>query len=409
MKPIKTTKKALRRFLLEHQQLLNPTIVNIHSPLHERVYQMITQLECVQLDPVAAVSTNQHLVLSARIPNLPPEVLNDLLSTNHIFEYFANAACIIPMEDYPIFEPKRKAIEARLLPELSALGTVAEEVLQRLDDEGPLPAKAFTSDQIVHGYWDNQAASTKATSHALNLLMDMAHIRVVERVGKQRLYDLTRRTVPPALLEQAERIDPKVALHALLQKYLRAYRVFEPSDARFGWQKLTAKERRESIAQGVQAEHIIPVQIEGVERLYYILTADAKKLMEHIGDEQHNEVQDGQSIYFLPPLDNLLWSRQRLEDLFDFTYRWEIYTPATKRKYGYYAMPILAGDKLIGRIDPRLDRTKRHLHIERLQFEAQVEKDKALKEHVHNAIRRFACTHGAESFSVENGKTISAY
>lgn len=404
MKPIKTTKKTLRRFLLDHQQLLHKKVDADHLSHIEQVYEMIRKLECVQLDPVAAVSSNQQLVLSARIPDFQPDTLNQLLMANHIFEYFANAACIIPMVDYPIFQPKRAAIEERLLPELNKLGTVGEEVLRRLETEGPLPAKAFSSDQIVHGYWDNQKASTKASSHALNLLMDMARIRVVQREGKQRLYDLTRRTVPADLLEQADQIDHSEALDAVLEKYLRAYRVFEPSDQRFGWQKLSAKERREAVAQRVNSGHIVPVRAEGVEREYYILASDYEKLMEH-AEASVREENEAESIYFLPPLDNLLWSRQRLEDLFDFTYRWEIYTPASKRRYGYYAMPILAGDQLIGRMDPRLDREKQHLDVQLLQFEPEVSKDKLLKKNVKDAIKQFANTHGAKSYSIESGKT----
>lgn len=409
MKPIKTTKKVLRRFLLEHQQLLHPSVDNAGAPLLERVYGMLEQLECVQLDPVAAVSANQHLVLSSRISDFEPEMLNELLKANLVFEYFANAACVIPMKDFPIFQPKREAIEKRLEPELKALGAVGEEVLQRLHAEGPLPAKAFTSSELVHGYWDNQKASTKATSHALNLLMDMAKIRVVQREGKQRLYDLTQRTVPIDLLQEAEQLTAKEANDALLLKYMRAYRVFEPSDQRFGWQKLSAKERRDTVQELVSSGAILPVEIEGVAREYYILASDHEKLLKHIELTAQLDGAEEDMVHFLPPLDNLLWSRQRLEDLFDFTYRWEIYTPASKRKYGYYAMPILAGDRLVGRMDPRLDRENQHLHVQLLQFEPELEDKRTLKKSVHDAIKRFAKTHGAESYSIESGTKHSVH
>ncbi len=407
MQPIKTTKHALRRFLLSKQQLLQLHTKTNTIPLQEQVYQMIEKLECIQLDPVAAVTANQHLALAARIPNYDPETLNHLLQANQVFEYFANAACILPMKDYPIFQPKREALEKRLEPELQALGSVGADVLQRLVKDGPLPAKAFSSTEIVHGYWDNQEASTKATSHALNLLMDMGKIRVVRREGKQRLYDLTRRTVAPQLLKEAEQLSTSEANDALLDKYMRAYRVFEPSDQRFGWQKLSAKERRDVVRQRVDHGTIIPVQVDGVAREYYIVATDREALLEHIETASHYNESDSESIYFLPPLDNLLWSRLRLEDLFDFTYRWEIYTPASKRKYGYYAMPILAGDRLIGRMDPRLDREKQHLHIQLLQLEPEIKQTITLMERLHAAIKGFAKTHGATSITIESGKMQS--
>ncbi|GMA49935.1 hypothetical protein GCM10025857_12920 [Alicyclobacillus contaminans] len=98
----------------------------------------------------------------------------------------------------------------------------------------------------------------------------------------------------------------------------------------------------------------------------------------------------------MPPLDNLLWRRDRVADLFDFSYRWEIYTPAAKRRFGYYTMPILAGDALIGRIDPKLDRKRARLDIQLLQIEPRVRWTKSLRRRVLAALAAFARAHGAE-------------
>ena len=100
------------------------------------------------------------------------------------------------------------------------------------------------------------------------------------------------------------------------------------------------------------------------------------------------------SIRFLPPLDNLLWRRSRIEDLFSFNYKWEIYTPAAKRTYGYYALPILAGERLIGRVDPRLDRKQGVLVIQGLQLEPTVRPTKKLTHALEVALMRFARFHG---------------
>lgn len=206
LQAIKTTKRPLRRFLLDAQHLLHPLKAGEPASLPRRVLKLIQDLECVQIDPVSAVRPNQQLVLAARLPDFKPDVLNQLLKENLIFEYYANAASIIPMQDYPLFQPVRERLKKHLLPELKKLEDVAGGVLRRLEDEGPLPAKAFRSDQRVHGYWDNQNATTKATSHALNLLMDIGEIRVVYRDGQHRLFDLTARSVPRPLLEEAMRM-----------------------------------------------------------------------------------------------------------------------------------------------------------------------------------------------------------
>lgn len=102
----------------------------------------------------------------------------------------------------------------------------------------------------------------------------------------------------------------------------------------------------------------------------------------------------GHSIQFLPPLDNLLWRRSRVVDLFSFDYKWEVYTPAVKRQYGYYTMPILAGDQMIGRIDPRLDRKRDVLVVEGLYLEPNIKRTQKLAKSLQVALDRFARFHG---------------
>ncbi|MBO7742730.1 YcaQ family DNA glycosylase [Paenibacillus sp. MWE-103] len=402
MKPIRTTKRALRRLLLERQLLLGPPAKRARSAaeLRRHVVAALEALECVQIDPVAAVRPNQHLALAARIAGYEPRVLNGLLRDKEAFEYFANAACIIPLKDYAMFEPVRQRMRARTRDAIEGLRSVVDDVLRKLEAEGPLPAKAFESEERVHGYWDNVAAKTKATSHALNLLMDASFIRIVGREGNQRLFDVSSRSVPEDLLREAETIGPEEASDRMLRKYFRAYRVFEPSDARFGWQRFGASERREALERYVRAGEAAPVEIDGLKQPYFILTEDAELLERHREAEEGLREDEG-PVRFLPPLDNLLWSRKRLEDLFGFAYRWEIYTPAVKRTYGYYAMPILAGDRLIGRMDPRLDAKRKHLTVELLHIEPEIRYTAKLRRNVERALDAFARAHGAETVSVE--------
>ncbi|GGD78196.1 winged helix-turn-helix domain-containing protein [Paenibacillus nasutitermitis] len=404
MIPIQTTKRTLRRFLLETQLLLKPRAERSAELGRQHVLDVIRQLECIQIDPVSAVGPNQHLALAARIAGYEQGLLSDLLRENEVFEYFANAACIIPMHHYPIFEPVRQHHRERTADHLVKIQSVVEQVLQKLESEGPLLAKSFESDERVHGYWDNTNAKTKATSHALNLLMDAAQIRIVGRTGNQRLFDVTRRSIPVELQQEAEQMDTSEALDQMMRKYFRAYRVFEPGDARLGWQRLSAKGRRDTIDRHVESGEVVPVLVEGLKQPYYILSSDRERLLAHqeeadILEDQENE---NEPVSFLPPLDNLLWSRKRLEDLFDFVYRWEIYTPIDKRKYGYYAMPILVGDRLIGRMDPRLDKKQKHLSVQLLQIDPGIGFTENLSINIHKELEAFASAHGAETVSVEH-------
>lgn len=405
--PFEVKKSALRRFLLEKSELLPPASGSVTMP-SDGVIGMIRRLECVQLDPVAAVERNQHLVLHARLPKYTPDALERLLSEGQVFEYIANAACVIPMEDYPLFEHVRRRIKHRLQEQLLQMEPVVQHVLQRLEVEGPLPAKAFEASQRVRGYWDNEHAKTKATSHALNLLNDAGQIQVVRREGTTRFFDIRDRAVPAHLLDQATAISEGEAYEALLEKYLRGYRVVDWGDARFGWQRLSAAQRQEAVQQRVKRGTLIPLQVEDVRRPYFILAEDFDLLREHVtaanavNADTPDKFSPTEFVRFLPPLDNLLWRRERVLDLFGFSYTWEVYMPPAKRRFGYYALPILMGDTLIGRIDPRLDRENRRLHIRLLQIEPGIRWSARLWKYLVRALENFAQFHGAQEVIVES-------
>ncbi|MFC4617644.1 winged helix-turn-helix domain-containing protein [Camelliibacillus cellulosilyticus] len=397
MKPLACSRSALRRWLLNVQHLNtndNKTASN------EQVLDMIKQLECVQLDPVSVVERNQHLVLAARVSDYQPERLNALLTEGSVFEYFANAACVIPMEDYPILEPIRARRRKQLQPALDNLDKVVKDVIKQLEVDGPLPSRYFKSENRVHGYWDNDQPKTKETSLALNLLLDVGDIRVVRREGNERFFDLTERTIPQDLLAAAKVMALDEAREKLIDKYLRAYRIFDIRDSRFGWCKLTAAERRSEIEKRIKAGSIVPLNIENVSREYFILAEDADGLRDIMRHEKDEEIFDG-PMRFLPPLDNLLWRRERIADLFDFDYKWEIYTPKAKRRFGPYAMPILCGDRLIGRIDPRLDRQEECLVIDKIQFEPDVVITSPLRLKVQDGLETFAVFHGVNNVKIK--------
>ena len=301
-----------------------------------------------------------------------------------------------------MFEPTRKRIQENVADSLESLEIVVNTVLEQLRAEGPLPSRAFKSDNRVNGYWDNKAPKTKETSHALNLLLDAGIIRVVQRDRTERYFDLTERTVTRKLLKQTKVMDGHTAKDLLIEKYIRAYRVFDPRDARFGWQKMTAAERRAEIERRVQDKTVIPLEVEGVKRQYYLLAEDLEELETFVESTKQERRSLESTITFLPPLDNLLWSRERIKDLFDFDYKWEIYTPRVKRKYGPYAMPILYGDRLIGRMDPQIDRKNKVMIVRLLQLEPEVKQTSELRQSFRNALNSFAIFNGADDIQVEN-------
>lgn len=392
-KGLETDRKTARRFLLSKQMLLAASSQKLNSAL-----EIIQMLECVQLDPIAAVERNHHLVLHARNASYKTNHLEELISNGDVFEYVANAACIIPIEDYPMFKPIREYYQKTIHKDIKQLQPVMDSILKRLNEEGPLSSRAFKSTQLVKGYWDNQTAKTKDTSLALNILFDLGTITVNSRRGGEKSYIPTEKKIPHSLLESSRKINVPDAKDLLVYKYMRAYRVFDFEDSRFGWYKTTAKERKGIRDRLLDNNEILPLTIEDVRTQYYILKEDLDSFYEISKSPLKDTTSKG--IKFLPPLDNLLWRRQRLTDLFDFNYKWEIYFPKEKRIYGYYAMPILYGDQLIGRMDPQIE-DKQSLTVKLLQIEEGIELDSQLLKDLKAGLKVFASFHQVEEIRIE--------
>lgn len=399
MRDWQVSRLAARRFLLE-AVLLGP----VKSDLMDRpgrLGDMIHQLAAVQIDPVARVGRNQDLVLTARFAGYRSEQLDRLLRHGAVFEYRAQEACVLPMEDYPLFEGVRQRLRERLSDELARYHEVVDAVLARIREEGPLPARAFVSADRVYGYWDNDHAKTKATSHVLNLLYDAGYLMVAQRDGLTRIFDVPDRVVPQALRERARELGPDGADQGLMDKYLSAYHLVNGRSSRLGWGGRPMAWRRQALEDRVARGTVHRVTVEGVKSPYYVRDEDRDRL----GDWMQRERGWDRPIHFLPPLDNVLWDRDRLVDLFDFHYRWEVYVPADRRTFGVYAMPILVGDRLVGRIDPELKRAESTLVVHKVAWEPSVRVTPRLRRDVTRALEQWAARLGAHRVLGPNDTT----
>jgi uncharacterized protein YcaQ len=386
------------RFLADVQHLTDPLgKAPGRAPTAAAVLREIRHLECVQIDPVAVVERNQHLVLAARLSGYAPATLHDLLRRGRLFEYWANAICTIPIEDYPIFEGTRRWYRRRLASQTAALQPVVRRIVAILGDRGPQPARAFVSPERVRGHWGGEA---KATSHALTLLFRAGRLVVARREGSDRYFALPEQVIPEDLRAQARARTTADTNDALFEKYVRACRVFDARDPRLGWGQVPAAARQRGLTRRIRAGTIVPLRIEGIARPYFVRAHDVEALRRHDAAARDGDAAD-EPVRFLPPLDNLLWRRERLADLFGFEYRWEGYTPMAKRRYGHYAMPILSGGRLIGRLDPWLDRERGRLVVRLLHLERGIAPTRSLRDRLAAALERFTGFHGAHEYSVE--------
>ncbi|MEW6227132.1 MAG: crosslink repair DNA glycosylase YcaQ family protein [Bacillota bacterium] len=362
MKPIQVSRRAAARFVLAKQGLLEADGLRLwRDELTgvEGVLAAVRRLECVQIDPVSLVERNHHLVLRNRVGGYQQDQLDALLSSGRVFEHWANARCFLPMEDYPVFRWQMRRLAEEQQSRRGKLGDIPDRIVAEIRESGPRSSREIESDEKVVGYWDS-APRTKATSLALELLWEAGDLMIARRNGIEKVYDVPERLVPSELRSEALEMSEDGACRTLLDKYYRAYRLLDTEDFRFGWRKMPAAERRDVVARQVAAGELVPVEVEGVRRQYCALAADVP-LLRHLGDP---EVEVVPNVFILPPLDNVLWRRERLADLFGFDYTWEIYIPQAKRRFGAYAVPVLRGDRFAGRVNLRHDREAGALVVE---------------------------------------------
>lgn len=317
------------------------------APGIDGMRQVLRGLRVLQLDPVNVVARSHLLVLWSRLGGFDRADLDTLLWRERwLFEYWAHAASIVLTEDYPIHRVMMRAHRAAAENEQRHAWLAANEefrryVLDRLRDAGPLPGEAI-EDRAAVSWTSTGWTNGRNVDRMLDFLWKQGVVTVAGRDGLRRLWGLA--DFPAAVDLPREELVTLAAGHAL-----RALGVARARDV----------ERHFTIGRypGLDLEHASwarPVRVEGGGEQWWV-HRDALGLL----DEEWRP-----RTTLLSPFDNLICDRDRTERLWDFVYRNEIYVPKHKRRFGSYVMPVLAGERLIGRVAPRMDRKRGELVVE---------------------------------------------
>ncbi len=371
----------------------------------QRLHDTIRALGCVQLDTISVVSRSHETVLWSRLGTYDPKVLSSLQYPDALLtEYWAHAAAIIPIESFPYYrEAMHRYRQKYEAPDSWAAhnAEVIKSVHERLREEGALPARSFERPAgpkpEAWEWWGGKPAR-----QALDHLWSCGDIVVTRREsGFQRVYDVAERVIAPDLLDS--RPDEDERRHHFTSSALQALGVATPkwtADYFRTWAHYhhSPKESLRALTDLVEQGVAIPVTVEGISEPTFLDAALLPRLQELRAGRGKPTLTT-----FLSPFDNLIWNRGRTETLFDFYYRIEVYTPAPKRVYGYYTMPILHKGKLVGRIDPVVDRKNRILTIRNLHLEPRVRPSAALATAISGAMWNFAEFLGADDVLVLAG------
>jgi uncharacterized protein YcaQ len=348
--------ETARRFFVARQLLSPPRSAG-------GVLEVFDRLGSVQYDPIAVAGRNHDLVLHARVAGYEPGCCERLYEQRQLFETQNKGLSFVPMRELPWFRPTSARAE-RILEEHADILT---HVLERIGAEGPLSALDFErkSGPLVDWF----GAPTNVVREVLEAGALTGVLGLARRDGNRRYYDLIERLVPREVLEREVPLEERLR-HRMLSRH-RAHGLLGASpgadilhglgaarpDPRFPGNPGRTVLRQRLIDEGA----IVAVAVEGLRGPRFVLPDELELLQ--------RPPEPAQSVAFLPPFDPVVWDRPLLGSLFGFDYVWELFVPPAKRRWGWYVLPILFGDRFVGRFEPRIERDENSVHVLALWWE----------------------------------------
>lgn len=342
----------------------------------------ISRMALLQIDTINIVARSPYLVLFSRLGEYPQQWLDAALARGELMEYWAHEACYLPRSDFSLVRHRMLAPEKMGWKYKAAWmkehAQEIEQLVQHIQQNGPVRSADFEHPRKgSSGWWE-----WKPHKQHLEGLFTAGKVMVVERRNFQRVYDLTHRVMPHwdderDLLSRAE------AEITMLDNSARSLGIFREQ-----WLADYYRLKRPELQswRDIRAEqgHILPVEVEKLGTLW--LHVDLLPLLEQALAGKLTATHSA----VLSPFDPVVWDRKRAEQLFDFSYRLECYTPAPKRQYGYFVLPLLYRGRLVGRMDAKMHRKTGELEIIALYLQEGVKPGTQIQKGLQQAITDFA-------------------
>ena len=326
--------------------------------------EVFRRLGSIQFDPLAVAGRTHDLTLHARVADYDPAWCDLLYERREIFEAYNKGLSFVPATEFPWFRGILSRNPSRTLAENAE---VAERVLERIRADGPLSALDFERERGSTTDWFGMPTNTVRAvleAYAVTGVLGLAR-----RDGNRRYYDLLERLLPAEVLARSIPLQEQLR-HKLLSRY-RAHGLLGvggggdifsglgPASPDPRWPDYPGRTalREELVEHG----EVVPVEVEGVRGKRFVLAEEVELL--------EAPPEPPPSVAFLPPFDPLVWDRGLLGSLFEFEYVWELFLPPDKRRWGWYVLPMLFRDRLVGRIEPRIDRAGGQVEVLGLWWE----------------------------------------
>jgi len=361
------SKGELRKFLVMYQGLSSPKSFKGE----EGIKNFINRVGCIQYDPLNMVGRNADLVLQSRVEDYNPMMLETLLyNKRELIDGWDKMMAIYSVNDWSYFERvrlRRKEEIERVLHHRNSIEAinyvgVAKEYIEK--NGATLPSKLDLG-RVESGVWGHG----KLSSATMDYMWNSGTLGIKEKKNTQKIYDLIEKLLPKEILEMKDPFNSDDDFYKwYFKRRIGSIGVYWERNGE-GWlgHFVSDKNLRKKILKELLEDgELILVKVEGLNETFYIRADDTSML-----DNLNSSIDKKAS--FLAPLDNLLWDRKLVKDIFDFEYSWEVYKPVSKRQYGYYVLPVLYGDKLVARFEPEIHRGNEPLIIKNWWWEENYE------------------------------------
>jgi uncharacterized protein YcaQ len=389
-------KHEARQFILAHHGLRTPRSLTGK----EGILKFIQRVGSIQFDPINIVGRNPDLVLQSRVMDYRSSMLDDLLySDRKLLDGWDKMASIYPIEDWPNFSRRRAMMSQQGFDSRRPSEEVLKNTLAEIQEKGALSSLNFSNDVIVDWHW----GPTKIARAALESLFTMGKIGVHHRINNRRYFDLIQNLIHSKILTQPDpfkTIEEYRDWHILRRIGGMGLVNSKSGESWLGIMDTKSPERISTLYRLIENGKIIPILIDECPKdLFFIRSSDNSTLLTI---SRKPSISTRASI--IAPLDNLIWNRSLINQIFNFKYIWEVYKPKSQRKYGYYVLPVLYQDRFIARFEPLFNKKTRELTINNWWWETDIKPDELMHEALSQCFLDFQ--NYLDASSIHYGKNL---
>lgn len=354
---MKCSNATARKFILSKQLLFSPRrIAGLNG-----IEVVFNSLRAIQYDPQSPCGGTVDLSLQARVSGIRPlDYYRWLYEQRKGVEAYDKELTVVPIEDLPLCRGVFPGARRRKLEEfLRVNAKELKDLLRQIEKNGQICSSDISESKKVDIFWE----PTRWSKVALDSLWKTGKLVIARRQNGRKYYDLPRRVYGDDFVWRSRICEKKLQDECVVRR-LKSVGMLPISGTGSGWQGIgSGSEIKAVLLKLIKQGRLIEVETDGIKNHYVVNSSDSEMLLSIEKEETDEKVS------FLSPLDNLLWDRKMVKDIFGFDYVWETYTPVNQRRFGHYVLPILYGSEFIGRIEPRHDKKENRLDIRGLWVE----------------------------------------